>query len=71
MKTMWSLLALVLMTAPSFVVCGNVEEDTVWGAQERPIVTSKEEAIEESVSAEQHEANDVDDKEEKEAEDID
>ena len=49
MKTMWSLFA--LMAASTLVVSASTEKDTVWGEQERPVVTSTEEDVDDQGQA--------------------
>ena len=43
MKSMWLVFALAFIAEATLVVSASSEDDTVWGGQERPLVTSTEE----------------------------
>lgn len=48
MKTMWSLFALI--AGSTLVVSASIEKDTVWDEQERPVVTSTEEDVDDQAT---------------------
>jgi hypothetical protein len=43
MKSIWLVLALAFIGEATLVVSASSEDDTVWGGQERPVVSSTEE----------------------------